>query len=76
MTEPLNPSAPSIPALPTPDDDRATRRANSPASAQAKQFAIEAARLIRDLRGEDIIVLDVRALSDITDYVLIASGNV
>jgi len=43
--------------------------------AGTRTFAIEAARLIKSLHGEDVVLFDVRGLSDVTDYVLIASGT-
>jgi ribosome-associated protein len=38
-------------------------------------FIIEAARLLAGLHCEDLVVLDVRSLSDLTDYILIATGT-
>lgn len=40
-----------------------------------RRFAMEAARLLDDLHCDDVLLLDVRGLSDVTDYVLIASGT-
>jgi len=40
-----------------------------------RQFAIEAAGLMRDLKCEDVVLLDVRTLSQVCDYVLIGSGT-
>ena len=48
--------------------DRHTRDAS-------RQLAIEAARLASDRNGEDIVVLDLRKLSPITDYFVIATGT-
>ena len=44
-------------------------------SAQAREFAIEAARLFAEDKCEDIIVLDVTGLSQVTDYIIIGSGT-
>lgn len=41
----------------------------------SRQFAIEAARLMNDSHCEDVLVFDVRGLSDVADYVIIASGT-
>lgn len=42
---------------------------------QVKRFAVQAARLLEDLHFEDVLLLDVRGRSDITDYVLIGTGT-
>jgi ribosome-associated protein len=41
----------------------------------ARQFAIDAARLIADTRCSQIVVLDVSGVSPITDFLVIASGT-
>ena len=38
-------------------------------------FAVEAARLLSDRRCEDVLLLDVRGLSQVCDYMIIASGT-
>jgi ribosome-associated protein len=38
-------------------------------------FAIEAARLVRDDKCEDVVLLDVREFSQITDFLIIGSGS-
>jgi ribosome-associated protein len=40
-----------------------------------RTFAIEAARLLEERHCEDVRLLDVRGLSQVCDYVLIASGT-
>ena len=40
-----------------------------------RDFAIEAARLLKDLKCEDVRLLDVRGLSQVCDYVLIGTGT-
>jgi ribosome-associated protein len=51
----------------------------APAGTEREQavraFLIEAARLLNDLHCEDIILLDVQGLSDLTDFILIATGT-
>lgn len=42
---------------------------------KARQFAIEAARLLRDRHCEDIIIFDVRGTSPITDFIVIGTGT-
>ncbi len=49
------------------DTARETRR--------LREFAIEAARLLFDRHCTDVRLLDVRTLSQVCDYVLIASGT-
>ncbi len=42
---------------------------------KVRSFVIEAARLISDLHCEQVVVYDVRGISDLTDYIVIASGT-
>ncbi len=42
---------------------------------QARKLAKEIRELCDEKKGEDIIVLDVRKMSDITSFFVIASGN-
>ncbi|MCP3904457.1 MAG: ribosome silencing factor [Planctomycetes bacterium] len=44
-------------------------------AASLRDFAIESARLLHDRNCEDIILLDVRDLSQVCDYVLLGSGT-
>mgnify|MGYP006222093495 CR=1 FL=1 len=39
------------------------------------EFAVEAARLLSDRHCEDVHLLDVRQVSQVADYVLIATGT-
>ena len=41
----------------------------------AQNLAVAIARSLRDDRCEDVVVLDVRGLSQVTDFLLIASGT-
>ena len=41
----------------------------------AKQLALAAARVIADTRGSDIVVLDLRKVTDVFDYFVIATGT-
>jgi ribosome-associated protein len=47
----------------------------SAAMPAAQRFACHVARLLADSRCEDVWVLDVRGISQITDYLVIASGT-
>ena len=47
----------------------------SNATAAAREFAIEAARVLSDDKCTDIVVLDVRTLSHVIDYIVIGSGT-
>ena len=62
-----------VPTIPQTDQQRAALRGGG--GEQTQQFIVEAARLLNDLHFQDVQVLDVRGLSDVTDYVLIASGT-
>lgn len=41
----------------------------------ARDYAVEAARLLRDDKCTDVLLLDVRNLSQVTDYIVIGSGT-
>ncbi|MFG0331165.1 MAG: ribosome silencing factor [Phycisphaerales bacterium] len=41
----------------------------------AREFAVEVAQLMSDLKCEDVIVLDVRGLSQVTNFVIIGTGT-
>ena len=43
--------------------------------AQAREFAIEAARLFHDRHCTDVIVLDVNGLSHVCDFIIIGTGT-
>ena len=40
-----------------------------------RQFAIDIARTLADSKCSDVVLLDVRGRSQVTDYVVIASGT-
>jgi ribosome-associated protein len=42
---------------------------------QAEQLRDFAIKCVEDIKGHDITTLDVRTISSITDYMVIASGN-
>jgi ribosome-associated protein len=44
-------------------------------SSAARQFAIDAARLALQTRCHSIVILDVRGLSPVTDFLVIATGT-
>lgn len=39
------------------------------------QFAVELARLAHDHKSEDVVALDLRKISSVTDFVIIATGT-
>jgi ribosome-associated protein len=41
----------------------------------AHHLALTAARVVEETRGSDIVVLDLRKLTDVFDYFVIASGS-
>jgi ribosome-associated protein len=43
--------------------------------AKTRQFAIDAARLAANTRCHNVVLLDVRGISPVTDYMIIASGT-
>jgi ribosome-associated protein len=42
---------------------------------EARDFAVAVARLLSDYRCEDVLVLDVRGLSEVTNYLILATGT-
>lgn len=42
---------------------------------QGRHFAIAVARLAADSHGTDVVVFDVRGMSQVTDYLVIATGT-
>ena len=48
---------------------------SQPAPAASVQLAVRAAQLCLDAKADDVVVLDVRGISDVTDCLVIASGT-
>jgi ribosome-associated protein len=57
--------------------DIATKAAKSKLSQtdETRRFAIDAARLAGDTRCQNVVVLDVRGLCQVTDYFVLATGT-
>jgi ribosome-associated protein len=71
-------TTPRYPGPEVPDDTpaHAVQAAVSPEGGDpGRAFAIEAAQTLSDYRCEDVIVFDVRGLSEVTNYMLLASGT-
>jgi ribosome-associated protein len=51
------------------------KRDPSPNDGARRAFAIDAARMLHDDKCTDIVLLDVRALSGVADYIIIGSGT-
>lgn len=45
------------------------------AAEEARRFCIEVANLMTDLKCEDVLVLDVRERSQVTDFIVIGAGT-
>ncbi|MEM1165676.1 MAG: ribosome silencing factor [Planctomycetota bacterium] len=65
----------SEPGLPGVERHGGTRAASPEQEARARAFAIDAARCLHDDKCTDILVLDLRGRSQITDFFVIASGT-
>jgi ribosome-associated protein len=52
-----------------------TKKTTQSTEQRVRQFAMEAASLMRDLKCEDVVLLDVRTLSQVCDYVIVGSGS-
>lgn len=59
----------SLPTISTPTDNADTRAERS------LELALAAARTAEDNRGSDIVVLDLRELTPVFDYFVIATGS-
>lgn len=66
---PVAPKAPG--SVSAPRKPRARRKP----SPDARAFAVVAARLLKDRHCESVLVFDVQGRSDVTDYIVIASGT-
>ena len=53
----------------------AKRKKTAAQKASAQDFAIEAARLAANTRCKDVVVLDVRSVSPVTEFLVIATGS-
>lgn len=53
----------------------APRPAPTGTAAQAQDLAIKSARLLNDFECDDVLVFDVRNISPITQFIVIASGS-
>lgn len=53
----------------------AAEPAPKPATPGARDFAVEAARLLSDNKCIDVVVLDVSGISPMTDFIVIGSGT-
>jgi len=54
---------------------KAAAKKPAPVLSEGTRLAIAAARLAEDIKAEDIVVLDVSAVSSITDFFVICSGT-
>jgi ribosome-associated protein len=52
-----------------------TRSSSSSDPEKVQAFAVEAARLLSDRKMEEVLVLDVRGLSNVCEYVVLGSGT-
>jgi len=41
----------------------------------SRTFAIEVARIVQDHKGNDVVALDLRGISQLTDFVVISTGT-
>ncbi|MCC6426865.1 MAG: ribosome silencing factor [Phycisphaerales bacterium] len=55
------------------EENRPPKRQTSPQSAQ--DFVVDLARLLHDDKCTDVVVLDIRGVSQLTDFIVIASGT-
>lgn len=67
--------AESLGVQPQPDSELPERIRPQMTSEAAREFAIECARLLRDDKCENIVLLDLRGVSPICDFFVIATGT-
>jgi len=60
---------------PSEQPDRQQLRRACASDDDVRQLTIEVARLVHGRHCEDVLIFDVRGLSDLTDYILVASGT-
>ena len=65
----------TVPGLREADEARILKRRTATDDSQIREFTIQTALLLDDRHCEQVIVFDVRGLSDITDYIVIATGT-
>lgn len=53
----------------------ATSRSDHTDPSASRAFAIDAARMLRDDKCEEVVLLDVRELGQVSDFIIIASGT-
>ncbi len=69
----MNTPAPSSPTS-TPSPNPSAGPAVTPPEVSLA-FAVDAARLVRDDKCEDVVLLDVRQLSQVSDFIIVGSGT-
>jgi len=74
VDSPSNPVPSESNSRPPGRGDR-TAQPSKDARQPAEQLAIAAARVADELRCEDVVILDLRGLSPVTDFFLIATGT-
>ncbi len=62
-------------AIATAANPTAVRPARTRPGEAARQFAVDCARLMNDDHCEDLVVLDLRGVSPVCDYFVIATGT-
>jgi len=73
MTDSRGHSESAALGIDTSDQRQQSRHAGE--AQQTQQFVIDAARLLADLHCQDVVIYDLRQLSDITDYIVMGSGT-
>ena len=53
----------------------AEKTSSANTEAKVRQFAVEAAKLAASTRCHNVVLLDVRGISPVTDYMILASGT-
>lgn len=72
---PVSQTSPEAASQDSPSAPRVLRRGDQEQAQRTAAFVVEAARHLVAMHCTDVIIFDVRGMSDVTDYIIIGSGT-